>query len=257
MPSVEFDWQETEEASFEKIEKIADGLRDHWGLGKGPIFEIEKILESNGIILIGEYVFCDNMDAVCRWQGGRPYVLFSREVTSGPRSLYNLAHELGHIMLHSDVEVSSENLNKIEKQANRFAGAFLLPRSSYSNEVIGSSLKHFTYLKERWGVSIGAMIYRAKDLEIITKNQHVYLIRQMNRRHIRISEPLDDIFPTPKPSVMIESLKMLIEHGVQSKADIEDALNLNASDIESLCGAKKGFLDNKVVSLNLHPKYMN
>lgn len=257
LPEVRFDWQAPEIETFEQIEIVAETLRQHWGMGLGPVSGFENLLESNGFVLIREPVNCDDMDAVSRWQGGRPYILFSEDVESAPRCLFNIAHELGHVLLHSDLEVDADNLNKVEKQANRFAGAFLLPRASFANEVIGSSLKHFEYLKERWGVSIAAMIYRAKDLEIITKNQYVYLVKQMNNKKIRLHEPLDDYFPAPQPSVLIESLKMLIDHNVQSKSDIEDALGINADDIELLCGAEKGFLNNKVVSLNLHPKHMN
>lgn len=255
LPQIDFDWLVDQETNFECIEQIAEDLRKYWDLGSGPILGLERVLEANGLILIRDEVKCDDMDAVSRWQGGRPYILYSREVISSPRCMYNLAHELGHIILHADIDVDSDNLKKIEKQADRFAGAFLLPRESFPRDVIGSSLKHFIYLKERWGVSIAAMIYRCKDLGVLTKNQYVYLVKQMNYNKIRIKEPLDDYFPVPVPTVLDESLRMLIQHDVQSKTDIQSALGINASDIEELCGAEPEFLDNKVVSLNLHPKF--
>ena len=124
------------------------------------------------------------MDAVSRWQAGRPFILYSSQVESGPRCVFNLAHELGHIFLHAGVEVDSRNIDVIESQANRFAGAFLLPRETFPREVVSTSIKYFTYLKERWGVAIAAMVYRCKDLHLLSKSQHGYLMRQMHSLNI-------------------------------------------------------------------------
>lgn len=244
LPEITFD---AEKACDEDIELAAEALRDHWDLGRGPIRDLSTILEANGIILVREPVDCSDMDAVSCWQMGRPYVLYSAEVESGPRNAFNLAHELGHVVLHAGVEVSENNLPRIERQANRFAGAFLMPRERFSREVLGSSVGYFRSLKGRWGVAIAAMGYRSKDLGIFSSNQYSYLIRQMNSQGIRKKEPLDDAFPMPTPSVLGESIRMLLEHRVQTKDQIENALGLNLSDIECICGIPRGYLDVRVV----------
>jgi Zn-dependent peptidase ImmA (M78 family) len=187
------------------------------------------------------------MDAVSCWQAGRPYVLFSSEVESGPRTVYNLSHEIAHVLLHASVEVTADNLNKIEKQANRFASAFLLPQETFSREVLGTSLDHFIFLKEKWGIAISAMAYRCKDLGIINDNQFSYVMRQLNLRNIRKKEPLDERFQVREPTILGESMRMLSEHGVQTKAQIEETLALNLADIESLCRLQPGYLDTRVV----------
>jgi Zn-dependent peptidase ImmA (M78 family)/transcriptional regulator with XRE-family HTH domain len=251
LPHLEFD---PEIGNDEEIEKAATAVRELWGLGTGPIHNLAAIFEDNGILLVREQVRCDDMDAVSCWQRGRPFILFSAEVTSGPRSKYNLAHELGHIVLHASVEVTSRNLDKIEKQANRFAGALLLPRESFTREVLGTSIGYFKYLKERWGVSIAAMIYRCKDLDALSKNQQAYLMRQMNYLKIKEVEPLDDQFPAGDPSILAESIKMLINNGVQTKVQVEQAIPVNLADIESICGVKKGYLDTRVVQMNQKPR---
>jgi Zn-dependent peptidase ImmA (M78 family)/DNA-binding XRE family transcriptional regulator len=251
LPNIEFD---VEFATAEEIERAAEALRDHWKLGRVRIRNLASVLEENGIVLVREIVECSDMDAVSCWQGGRPFILCASEITSGPRSTYNLAHELGHILLHAGVEVSSDNLTKIEKQANRFAGALLLPRETFSQEVLGTSVSYFESLKKRWGVAIAAMAYRCKDLKIFNENQFSYLMRQMNARRIRKVEPLDDAFPVEKPSLLAESLRMIVERGVQTREQIEAALSLNLSDIESLCGVSKGYLDDRVVAFAPRPR---
>ncbi len=231
----------------EQIERAADALRDHWKLGRGPVLDVSAIMENHGITLARESVSCEDMDAVSCWQFGRPYVLYSSDVEGGPRNSYNLCHELAHVLLHSSVEVTSENLALIEKQANRFAGAFLLPQESFSREVLGTSINHFLFLKEKWGVSIAAMAYRCKDLGILNSDQHSYVMKQLNARKILTQEPLDEIFAVRQPNVIGESIRLLLENGVKSKSEIVEALALNASDIESLGGLPKGHLETTVV----------
>lgn len=239
----------------EQIELAADKVRDHWGLGRGPLRDLSAIMELHGFILVRESVSCEDMDAVSCWQNGRPYILFSADILSGPRSAFNLAHELAHVVLHSSVEVTADNIKRLEKQANRFASAFLLPQESFSREVLGTSLNHFLFLKEKWGVAISAMAYRCKDLNILSDNQFSYLMRQMNALKIKVREPLDEKFQMRTPSILGESVKMLIDQGVQTKALIEDALALNLTDIESLCGLPRGYLDTRVVPFR--PRVVN
>lgn len=246
LPAFEFD---AERADEEDVERAAERLRDHWGLGRGPVRNLGSVMEANGVLIVREPVRCQDMDAVSCWIGGRPIVLLSEEVVSGPRDLFNLAHELAHLALHADVELNGGNLDRIERQANRFAGAFLLPRETFSREVLGSSLAFFKSLKARWGVAIAAMAYRARDMGILSENQYSYLFRQMNALKIRKVEPLDDAFPVNRPGVLAEGVRMLVEHGVHTRAQIETSLGLNLRDVEAIAGLPEGYLDQKVVRM--------
>jgi Zn-dependent peptidase ImmA (M78 family)/DNA-binding XRE family transcriptional regulator len=246
LPQIEFD---SELDGEEAIERAAEIARDHWKLGKGPISNLAVTLEENGIVLIRESASCDDMDAVSAWSLGRPFIFLDNDVEGGPRDLFNLAHELGHILLHTGVEIDSSNLNRIERQADRFAGAFLLPRDTFQNEVFGTSLDHFKTLKKRWGVSIQAMVYRCKNLGRLSENQVSYLFKQINYHRIRKHEPLDDAFPVNRPTMLGTAIKMIVEHGVYTRGQIEDSLCLNMRDVESLCGVSKGFLDARVVRI--------
>lgn len=238
----------------EEIEAAAEALRDEWGLGRGPIRDLGTILEQNGVILIRESVDCLDMDAVSCWIGGRAFILLSADVKSGPRDKFNLAHELGHLVLHSDVEVSSDNLALIEQQATRFASAFLMPSESFGREILGTSINYFLTLKERWGVSIAAMAQRCRDLNIISPNQLSYIYRQMSVRKIRKVEPLDDRFPVAAPSILRQGIEMLVEHGVFTRDQIEDSLSLNMDDVESLSGVSPGYLNRRIVQLSFSSK---
>jgi len=244
IPHWDFD---PESADEDDIEAAAEHLRTYWCLGSGPVGNLADLLESKGVILVREDVRCADMDGLSSWIGGRPYILLSGEIESGPRDLFNLAHELGHIYLHATVELNNKNLALIEKQANRFASAFLMPADMFSKEVIGTSLEFFKSLKRRWGVAIAAMAYRCKDLRLISESQFSYIFRQMSVQKIRKVEPLDSAFPVCQPQVLGQAIRMIIEHNVISRSDIESRIGLNLSDVESLCSVEEGFLDQKVV----------
>lgn len=251
LPSYDLDWETLDDQS---LERLANTVRDRWGLGRGPIFHLSKILEANGVILVKEPVNCEDMDAVSRWQGGRPYILCSADRDELPRFNFDLAHELLHLLAHHGVEVTAENINKIERQANYFAGAFLMPREMFAREVVSTSVHYFFKLKERWRVSVAAMVYRCKELGILNASQVQYLYRQLTARGMRKREPLDTAFRTETPSVLITGVRMLIEHGVQTKAQILDAVRLNPRHIESLLGAESGFFGETVIPIRLKPK---
>jgi Zn-dependent peptidase ImmA (M78 family)/DNA-binding XRE family transcriptional regulator len=249
LPEIAFDF---EKDGDEQIEEIADQIREFWKLGFGPISDLAPVLEYHGILLIEEQVKCDDMDAVSRWQGGRPYILYAREQESNPRKLFNLAHELGHIVLHTSIEVNSRILDRMEQQANRFAGAFLLPRRTFAREVANTSIDYFLSLKGRWRVAVAAMIYRCKELGILNPYQVKYLWRQMNARGIRKKEPLDSAFALSRPSVLASAISMLIDNKLMHPSQIAEELLLNADDIESLCGVEPGTLQNKVVAFSFY-----
>jgi Zn-dependent peptidase ImmA (M78 family)/transcriptional regulator with XRE-family HTH domain len=248
LPAIDWD---SEGATDDDLEAAAERVRDHWGLGRGPVFYISPLLEANGVLIVKEPVGCEDMDAVSRWQGGRPFILCSADKDALPRKNFDLAHELAHLVLHYGVEVNPENLDVLERQANYFAGAFLLPRETFSREVISSSLDYYLNLKPRWRVSAQAMIYRAKNLGLLTKSQAAYLWRQVAARGMRRQETFDDAFEPESPTLLAAALSMLVEHGVRTRAQIRDALNLNPADLESICGVAPGFLGETVVSLKL------
>lgn len=246
LPEANFD---PDQDGDEQIEAVADYLRSYWDLGLGPIADLTPILEYNGVIVIEEPVNCEDMDAVSRWQGGRPYILIDSDEKSFPRKLFNLAHELGHIVLHTGVEVNSKNIDRIERQANRFAGAFLMPRASFSKEVASTTIDYFLSMKGRWRVAVAAMVYRCKELGIINPYQVKYIWKQMNARRIRKSEPLDTAFPISKPSVLGAAVEMITSARRRSSSQIVEDMALNAQDVESLCGVPPGSLQQKIVPL--------
>jgi Zn-dependent peptidase ImmA (M78 family)/transcriptional regulator with XRE-family HTH domain len=247
LPPVHLPAPDEQRSDADAIEETADLVRKQWYLGRGPIPDVVALLEANGIVVVREPVHCDDMDAVSCWQLGRPVVLLASDKGSAARSRWDAAHELGHIVLHSGMDVDSKNLARLENEANRFAGAFLLPADSFTREVTSSSIDTFKALKRRWKVSIAAMIFRSKDLGIFNSNQIQYLWRQRAARGWTRVEPFDQDMQLERPRFLAYIVNQMLDNGVQSKQDFQDKILLCSDDIEQLCGLEAGRLDPTVV----------
>lgn len=242
--------KEPGEWTQQEINKLATDVRKNWGLGVGPISNVTALMENNGIVISRAYIGDVKLDAFSHWRGSRPIMFLSSDKASAVRSRFDAAHELGHLILHTHINLSeikdvrhrNKVLTAIEKEANTFASAFLLPEETFCKDVYSSSLSHFISLKRRWKTSIAAMIYRCESLGILSDNQVLYLRKQMATKKMRTVEPLDDELPIEQPTLLSTAVKMSIDNGVQSARDISESIKLPFEDIENLCNLPSGTL---------------
>lgn len=239
-------------------EEAAGILRKHWGLGDRPISNLIYTVEENGIIVTSFKTETDDVDAFSKMieiEGEQRYFIgYSSNKTSAARIHFDVAHELGHICLHGwseDVEsLSKEEFKEREEQAHRFAAAFLLPESTFRRDVIAGpySLPYYKQLKQKWKVSMAAMIRRAYTLNIISADDYQMLVRTMQRRSIWKNEPLDDVLITSEPSLLRTSVMMLLSEKVFTAKEFVDELSFNfglslySEEIEHLLNLPKNTL---------------
>lgn len=235
------------------IEEIANELREYWKLGEGPIVNLIDVLQENGIVITKLKINNKKIDGFSTWKKGIPYIFIENEKGSAVRSRFNLAHELGHLILHSGLneEEIEEYKTIIEDQANQFAGAFLLPRESFNSEIISSSIDSFVLLKRKWVVSIGAMIKRAQDTEMLTENQIRYLKSQMIKYGYYKKEPMDDSINPEKPYLFKQAFELLIDNNIMDKETLLEVLGINKTEAISLYSLKDDFFDRTTNILTL------
>lgn len=232
------------------IEKMASACRTRWGLGLGPISDVLLVLENAGICVIKEEVGSAQMDGLSSWSAvdGRAYMLIAKDKDTCVRSRMDAAHELGHLVLHRHLKeknlVEIGAFKEIERQAFYFAGAFLLPAESFSSEVWSPSLNAFVALKERWRTSIGAMIMRCGNLDMVDEEYQRRLWKHYSARGWRKNEPLDDELVPELPRLLARSVKLLIDEHVRSHRDLLEDFRLSSADVESLSGLPRGFMNN-------------
>ena len=251
-------------------EEAAGILRKHWGLGDRPISNLIYTVEENGIIVTSFKTETDDVDAFSKMieiEGEQRYFIgYSSNKTSAARIHFDVAHELGHICLHGwseDVEsLSKEEFKEREEQAHRFAAAFLLPELTFRRDVIAGpySLPYYKQLKQKWKVSMAAMIRRAYTLNIISADDYQMLMRTMQRRSIWKNEPLDDVLITSEPSLLRTSVMMLLSEKVFTAKEFVDELSFNfglslySEEIEHLLNLPENTLQvNRVLAF---PKMM-
>ena len=224
----------------EEIEQAAETVRREWGLGPGPIGNLTKLIESRGVFVGHLPVDAGDVNAFSYWSGSRPFIVSGADKTTAVRRRFDLAHELGHLVLHQGVGAEELEdrayLKRIEAEANRFAGAFLLPRSSYPNEVFSSRLMTFVPLKERWKVAISAQVYRCADLGILTDGQVLSLRKQISAKKWRTWEPFDDKMMIEKPTVLAKAARMAIDGKVLTGPGIINDLKLGPSIVANVLG---------------------
>ncbi len=231
--------------TYENIQRIADTLRNYWGLGKGPINNMISILEKNGIIVSGAKIAATKTDACSEIILGTPVVFYDKSLKSSCRIRFSLAHELGHIILHR--YVTNEDLKnkvfleQIEKEANTFASCFLLPNDGFLNDVISISLDYLLYLKEKWKVSLSAIIYKCKELELIDDNQNLSLRKKISYRHWNKVEPLDDSIPYESTKLFKQAIDFLINHSDFTKSDIINIFAFNTKDLSDVVGCNESY----------------
>ncbi|TEB09607.1 helix-turn-helix domain-containing protein [Pelotomaculum propionicicum] len=242
----------------ENPEEAAKLLRSYWSLGDKPIDNLIYLVEQKGIIVTCFDSESDSIDAFSQQididDEDKYLIGYSKNKTTAARIHFDIAHELGHILLHEwseDVEaLSKEEFKTVEQQAHLFAGAFLLPKEAFLKDLgaYGTSLEYYIELKKKWKTSISAMIRRAYTLGAITQFSYQQLMRTMQKKGIKKFEPLDDVLTTASPTLLQAAVQMLLDQNVFTAKEFVDTLahdynlSLQPQEIERLLDLKKDTL---------------
>jgi Zn-dependent peptidase ImmA (M78 family)/DNA-binding XRE family transcriptional regulator len=179
-------------ASVDEVERVALELREAWDLGLAPIESLMEVLEDRGI-KVGLVDGHEGFDALTFWMDGKVPVIAVKRGLPGDRQRFSLAHELGHLILEPREGVNDE------KAAQRFAGAFLVPEEVARFELGVRRHRLDPYelhlLKHKYGLSMQAWVYRAKELGILSESAAVQLFRQFRQQGWHRDEPGDQIPP--------------------------------------------------------------
>ncbi len=203
----------------EFIESASLETRRFWELGNDPIPNLINLLEANGAVISQIGFDLPEMDGLSFWSHSmsRPFILLNSDKASYVRSRFDAAHELAHMLLHSnvidDIVKGTPIYKLMEDQANMFASAFLLPKTSWLTDIQTFSLANFKILKPKWRTSIGAMIMRADKLGVISPQQKQNLQKQLSSRGWRCNEPFDDLWPLERPKLLEQATEILSKNG--------------------------------------------
>ena len=234
--------------SLDDIEDFAKQTRRFWQLGDGPISSLVQLLENNGVIVARQFLDSLKLDAFSNWNGAskRPFVVLGSDKGSAVRSRFDAAHELAHLVLHrgfSEKDLkNTTRFRQMERQADRFAGALLLPSVTFLSEVFAFTPEALLTLKERWGASVGLMVKRSSDLGAISEETTRKLWMRISKRGWRKKEPLDDTLRPENPKLLSKCFELLINSDIAARDSLMAGMPLHWKDIEEVSSVSPGLL---------------
>lgn len=206
-----FKVMEADPTSPESIERGAEKFRSLFGLGLGPLSNVTRIAENAGAVVMKIGGLAAEIDAIS-FSTKHPLIALNKHGRSVCRERFGIAHELGHFSLHIGI-LTGDRLT--ETQANRFASALLMPRSTFATEcqgaIRGSRLNwlRLAELKMRWGVSKAAILFRGRQLGVFSDDQARAGYIGLNRHGEAIQEAEDNNMVPERPEVLTDSLDLI------------------------------------------------
>jgi Zn-dependent peptidase ImmA (M78 family)/DNA-binding XRE family transcriptional regulator len=207
----------------------ADALREHWKMGARPIKNMVHLLEFHGIRVFSLADECASVDAFSLWRDGTPYVFVNR-AKSGERGRFDVAHELGHLLLHRR---GVPHGRAAERDADAFASAFLMPKETvYPVAPRMPRIQHLLTLKAQWKVSAAALARRLRDLTLMTDWQYQSVCVELSRLGYR-SKPEPNGIEQEVSQLLPKAFAALREKGV-SASGLADLVGLLPAELAAI-----------------------
>jgi Zn-dependent peptidase ImmA (M78 family)/transcriptional regulator with XRE-family HTH domain len=195
-------------------ERAARYVRDRWGMSAGPAPHLVRLLENHGVLVVFSPPQAASVDAYSFDSRLRPVVVLNPVKHDYYRQRFDVAHELGHLVMHSDAEPGGRT---VEDHANRFAAELLMPAAEIRDELPatmnGAAWQSLARSKERWGTSIQALLYRARRLGTLTEVSYRNAMATLASRGWRRGEP-GLITVLEQPSMLPRAVQLLAAEGI-------------------------------------------
>lgn len=194
-----------------RVEEAARQTRSYWALGTGPVANVVRLVEAKGVVCTRLPAQTRRVFAFSCAFPGRPVVVLSTERAHRAAGRFDAAHELGHLLLHHDEDPGS---HAIERQAHAFASEFLAPSTELVDQLPKTAnWRRLFELKQAWGISMQALLYRARTLGVMSENTYRRAVTELNARGWRTQEPGDD-GQAETPVLLSKAVDLLNQQGV-------------------------------------------
>lgn len=219
-------WAQVDSSDVPDPVTAARAMRQYWMLGTVPINHLVYELEQHGILTVffsmKEDLALDEksrIDAFSTTALPRPMIVLTPDKSNDVmRHRFSAAHELGHIVLHHGRQGTDSQL---ERQADMFAAEFLTPRDAIRDQLPRRiNFNRYDELGQLWGVSINSLIFRSRELDLISEStaRRAYItLNGIARRPM----PVHD-YPGERPELLKSALELLDQAGVPLTQVAED-----------------------------------
>ncbi len=209
---------------IDDVEQAAVNLRRSWNIGLDPISNIVNLLETHLVHII-DVSTTENFDGLtalgCEEDKIKAAAIALNSEVCGERQRFNLAHELGHIVLSVSGDVGKE------KAAYRFGSAFLAPAAEVFTAVGKKrsfiTLQELLFLKGRFGLSIQALLYRFRELCIINDSYYKNWCIEISKRNWKKHEPAE--MKPEKPIWLKQNVLRAISEGIITQEEANSLID--------------------------------
>ena len=207
----------------------ASSLRQYWSLGEKPVSNLMGLLETNGVRMFSLSENTASVNAFSFWRDAKPFV-FLNNFKTAESSIFDAAHELGHLVMHKHGD--PKETRSAEREANAFASAFLMPAKDVRARMPRRiTLDIVLKAKLRWRVSAMAMAYRLNSLRLLSDWQYKSVCIELGRRGYRMGEPVGIERET---STVWRKVLLQLWSEKTTKNDIAESLHLPLDELEGL-----------------------
>ena len=211
--------------AFDSPVDIAGRVRAEMGLSDGPVSNLVAAIEQIGAVVEIRNLGADRIDAIGTWPPGHRPIFILNERAPADRRRFTLAHELGHAVMHDQPSDDQE------READRFASELLMPEKVIRAELTGVDIAKLARLKQRWGVSMAALLRRARDLAAISEADYKRLNIEMSKAGYRTSEP--GFVAAERPHQVTDAVRSHLDRG-ESIAQISKRVHMLPEEFNDL-----------------------
>lgn len=229
IPEIDMDEYQGRSKARLSVEDVARQVREMWMLPDGPIPNMVDLLEERGGIVVPCDFGTELIDAISQRIDGLPVLFFVNVNSPADRLRHTLAHELGHMVLHT---VTLADDTEMEEQADAFAGAFLLPADEVRPQLRRFDLRRAANLKSYWKVSMAALAVRADRLNLLTSYQRRNFWMEMSRLGYRKREPVE--IPPERPKLLRQMVAFHLNKLGYSVGQLAQMLHLTVAEFQEM-----------------------
>lgn len=211
------------------------------GLPTGPVSNVARLLEKHGVVVARLRATNSRIDAFSRWFEKRPVVVLWDSKDDKGRSRFDAGHELGHLVMHHEPE-PGDRLQEI--QAQTFSAALLMPAEAVVADLPRrlSRPEHWDSLfcaRRRWGVSAAALLYRARELGVLSDASFRRAMTRLSKMGMRHTDG-STLGAPEEPILLRKAVEAVERHRGITRDELARALRLSRRQLDDALGGHHG-----------------
>ncbi len=208
--------------SLEDIEAAADTVRQRLNLSPlGPVISLVALFENAGILVVSVKDAPKGFDAEFGIIDDHHYMAYA-DTNNIERTRHTITHEMGHVFLSVPEDIDEE------RAMSYFAGCFLFPKANVYEE-LGKKRKKITVgellsIVKEYGISAKSIVFRAKQLDIISESAAKELYISINQHRERLEGQY--VETNNNPSMLVQIVLSLFAEEIISMSKASELLDI-------------------------------